>query len=86
MFLGLTASTALAETLGLMHSHAFENDFCHNASDPVVATRGEIYQYVGDEVVVTWRVRNGWPTGDAVRCFFLIGDAVEANASRYQTR
>jgi adenylate cyclase len=59
LFLDLTASTALAERLGPARFNDFKNDSFHDVSEPVLATRGQIYQYVGDEVVVTWRVRGG---------------------------
>ena len=86
MFLDLTASTALAEELGPLRFNAFKNDFFYDVAEPVLATRGEIYQYVGDEVVVTWRVKDGRPAGDALRCFFLIADQVEARRARYERR
>ena len=86
MFLDLTSSTAIAERLGPLKFNAFKNDFFYDVAEPVLATRGEIYQYVGDEVVVTWRVKGGRPTGDALRCFFLIADQVEARRERYLKR
>ena len=86
MFLDLAASTALAEKLGALQFNAFKNDFFYDVAEPVLATRGEIYQYVGDEVVVTWPVKNGRPVGDALRCFFLIEDQVERRRARYLRR
>ncbi|MEP0548174.1 MAG: adenylate/guanylate cyclase domain-containing protein [Rhodothermales bacterium] len=86
LFLDLTASTALAERLGPARFNDFKNDFFHDVSEPVLATRGQIYQYVGDEVVVTWRVRNGRASGNALRTFFLIEDAVEVQRARYERR
>ncbi len=86
MFLDLTSSTTLAERLGPLRFNAFKNDFFYDVAEPILATRGEIYQYVGDEVVVTWKVRNGKPTGDALRCFFLISEQIQARRERYLQR
>ena len=86
LFLDLTASTALAERLGPARFNDFKNDFFHDVSEPVLATRGQIYQYVGDEVVVTWRVRKGRASGNPLRTFFLIEDAVESRRARYERR
>ena len=86
MFLDLTSSTALAEELGPLKFNAFKNDFFYDVAEPVLATREEIYQYVGDEVVVTWPVKDGRPAGYALRCFFLIADQVGARRERYERR
>ncbi len=52
MFLDLKGSTAIAEKLGPTY-YRLLNDFFHDLSHPVLMARAEIYQYVGDEVVLT---------------------------------
>src|SRR5262245_18458933 len=49
MFLDLNSSTAIAEALGPLRFNDFKNDFFHDLAEPVLETRGQIYQYVGDE-------------------------------------
>ena len=56
MFLDLNNSTAIAERLGPLRFNDFKNDFFHDIAQPVLETRGRIYQYVGDEAVVTWTI------------------------------
>jgi adenylate cyclase len=53
MFLDLNDSTTIAAALGPLRFHDFKNDFFYDIAEPVLETRGQIYQYVGDEVVVT---------------------------------
>ena len=53
-------------------------------SEPVLETDGEIYQYAGDEVVITWPMQAGLRGANCVRCFFLIREAVARNRDRYQ--
>ena len=86
LFLDLTGSTALAQRLGPARFNAFENDFFHDVAGPVPATGGRIYQYVGDEVVVTWRVRGGRLKQSPVEAFVQIDAAVARNAEQYRRR
>ena len=55
MFMDLKDSTPIAEELG--HSVYFEfiRDFIYNISQAVIEFDGTIYQYVGDEVVCSWK-------------------------------
>jgi adenylate cyclase len=59
MFLDLNDSTAIAAALGPFRFNDFKNDFFHDMADPILKTRGQIYQYVGDEAVVTWTSSEG---------------------------
>ena len=51
------------------------------ASDPIDEHGGDVYQYVGDEVVITWTVAEGHRRARPVACFFAIEQALE-HASR----
>jgi len=54
MFLDLKDSTPIAEQLGHEKYFSFIKDFIYYVSSAVLENDGYIYQYVGDEVVVTW--------------------------------
>ncbi|MDT7858387.1 adenylate/guanylate cyclase domain-containing protein [Rubrivirga sp. S365] len=86
LFLDLTDSTGLAQRLGPADYHAFKNDFFADVAGPILATGGRIYQYVGDEVVVTWRVQNGRLARSPVETFRLLDDAVARRAEHYRQR
>lgn len=60
MFLDIKSSTHIAEKFGNKIFYSWLNDFFHEISDPVTSTKAEIYQYVGDEVVFTWEISNGF--------------------------
>jgi adenylate cyclase len=57
MFLDLKDSTPIAEQLGHESYFLFIRDFIYYVSKAVLENHGMIYQYVGDEVVVTWPYR-----------------------------
>lgn len=57
MFLDLKDSTPIAESLGHERYFLFIKDFIYYVSNAVLENGGRIFQYVGDEVVVTWPYR-----------------------------
>ena len=75
LFLDVQGSTPLAERLGDHDFHRFLNAVFHDVTDPVLETGGEIYRYVGDEVIVTWPRSKG---GESVACLFAIDAALHA--------
>jgi class 3 adenylate cyclase len=86
MFLDLNDSTAIAAALGPFRFHDFKNDFFHDMADPILKTRGQIYQYVGDEAVVTWTVERGLHQGNCLRCVFLVTERIHEQKERYLAR
>ena len=83
MFLDLKSSTTFAEKLGHKKFYSLLNTFFHHISEPVIATKAEIYQYVGDEVVFTWKTENGIKNSNCLQIFFLIKEMIELNREQY---
>lgn len=54
MFVDIRASTTIAERLGHERFSAFLRDFFNDISSAIHEAKGEVYQYVGDEVVIVW--------------------------------
>ena len=54
MFLDLKDSTPIAESLGHKNYFLFIRDFIHFVSLAIMEHDARIYQYVGDEIVVSW--------------------------------
>lgn len=59
MFLDLVSSTHIAEHLGHLKYSAFIQDCFHDLS-VVERTGAQVYQYVGDEVVLTWNISSAF--------------------------
>jgi len=76
MFLDLKSSTTIAEKLGHIKNHEFLNDFFHDMTDPILESKGKIYQYVGDEVVLTWHTKEGIKNLNCIKCFFNIQNKI----------
>ena len=84
LFLDLEGSTQLAERLGSLAYFQLLRRFVDDLTEPVLDTDGEIYQYAGDEVVITWPLAAGVRAGNCVACFFEIRAAVARQAGRYE--
>jgi adenylate cyclase len=54
MFIDLKDSTTIAEQLGHKKYFLFIRDFIYHVSKAILKCGADIYQYVGDEVVVSW--------------------------------
>jgi adenylate cyclase len=83
MFLDMKSSTTIAERLGHIRFHELVNDFFFDITDPIVERHGEIYQYVGDEIVVTWSMERGLRNADCIRCFFSAVDRIDELSAVY---
>src|SRR5215468_8688147 len=76
LFVDVAGSTSLAERIGPAAVHRFLDDVFRLASDPIADTGGEIYQYVGDEIVITWTVSEGRAEARPIACFLGIAAAL----------
>lgn len=72
LFIDLNNSTVIAEEMGELGFSHFLQDFFYDISEPIARYFGSVYQYVGDEVVVTWPLKKGLRYAVCIRCFFAI--------------
>ena len=85
MFLDLRSSTTIAERLGhVRYSQLIQDCF----SDLAVVTRfkANIYQYVGDEAVLTWKQAEGLEDHNCLRAFFKFEERLQQKATVYQEK
>lgn len=86
MFLDIKSSTSIAEQLGHLRYFELLNDFFKDIADPISRNKGQIYQYVGDEVVVSWDLENGLNEANCLNCFFDIVETMSDLAHHYQQK
>jgi len=72
MFLDLKSSTSIAEKIGSKKYFELLKDVYNDITEPIINCRGEIYQYIGDEVVINWNVEKGLANNNCLLCFFMI--------------
>ena len=83
MFLDMRSSTSIAEQLGHVRFYTLLNDLFHEISQPVLQTGAEIYQYVGDEVVLTWDMDKGLQHSNCLKAYFLFIERVRSKSENY---
>lgn len=86
MFLDITSSTSIAEELGHVKYFELLNDFFMDIAAPIEEHQGEIYQYIGDEVVVSWPMKEGIRDFNVLNCFFDIVDTIQGLSDNYRDR
>ena len=84
MFLDLRSSTTIAEILGEERYFNFIKNVFKDATPAILETKGEIYQYVGDEIIVSWQIKKGLKNANCVRCFFKIQAAFKRLENEYK--
>jgi adenylate cyclase len=70
MFVDMKNSTAIAEKLGHKRYFLLLRDYYQIFTDSIISAYGEVYQYVGDEIVITWTTKNGVMNNNSINCFF----------------
>lgn len=83
MFLDLTSSTSIAEKIGDFRYSAFLRDFFFDLDEFISETKGAVYQYVGDEVVVVWEIKDGTAGNNCIKCYFESQNAIQKKKSKY---
>jgi len=88
LFVDLANSTTIAERLGPLEFAKFKNDFFHDITGPISDAGGQIVQYVGDEVMVTWPLFRGQQStfDQCAKCVFSLQRKIEERAELYEGR
>jgi adenylate cyclase len=84
LFVDIAGSTGLAERLGGVAIHRLLDRTFRLLTLAVVDYRGEVLNYVGDEVIVTWREKNGAIDCRPLRCFVAMREELSRASSQLQ--
>ncbi|WP_375323516.1 adenylate/guanylate cyclase domain-containing protein [Flagellimonas sp. GZD32] len=84
MFLDMQSSTSLAEQLGHTIYFRFLSDYYNQLSNAIIQYQGEVYQYVGDEIVITWKKEDGLNHQNCIRCFYAMKQSLETKAQYFE--
>jgi adenylate cyclase len=83
MFVDMKNSTSIAEKIGHIDFSKLLQD-CFQDFAVVDHYCADIYQYVGDEVVVSWSRKEGLKNNNFLRAFFAFCEALNAKSVYYQ--
>ncbi|MFT6873116.1 MAG: adenylate cyclase [Roseivirga sp.] len=83
MFLDMKGSTTIAEQMGHQKYYRFLNRYYRDMTRAIVDSKGEVYQYIGDEIVLSWEDEEGLDNNNCIQCFFSIKEAIEKKIDYY---
>ena len=86
MFLDLKDSTTIAERLGHYRYSEFIQDCFIDLNEKVLDYEAEIYQYVGDEVVLSWPYEKGILNNNCVQLFFAFKKQLASRKDYYNKK
>jgi adenylate cyclase len=84
LFVDIAGSTGLAERLGGIAIHRLLDRTFRLLTLSVVDYRGEVLNYVGDEVIVTWPERRGAVDCRPLRCFVAMREELSRAAGQFE--
>jgi adenylate cyclase len=84
MFIDLVSSTAIAEQLPHPTYFRFIRDFVYFISTALLENDGQIYQYVGDEVVVSWKYKRKRPNRRSLQALMDCRKIIKKNAAYFR--
>ena len=85
MFMDLKSSTTTAEQLGHLKYSSFIRDCFADINEVLYPFRAQVYQYVGDEIVVTWPEKEGIKNHFCIAFFFACKRQFGGRAEYYMT-
>lgn len=83
LFIDLKSSTAIAEKLGNTKYSSFLIDYFHDMTGAILMSKAEIYQYIGDEIILSWSFNSGVKYARCINCFFDIMNSIEMQKEKY---
>jgi adenylate cyclase len=84
LFLDLKGSTAIAERLGHSRYSQFIRSCYHDLTEAVLLFQAQIYQFVGDEVVLTWPQTRTAAVGRSLDTFFTFRQCLAEREAWYE--
>jgi adenylate cyclase len=84
LFVDIAGSTGLAERLGGVGIHRLLDSTFRLLTRAVVDYRGEVLNYVGDEVIVTWPEARGAVDWRPLRCFLAMRETLAKAAPQFE--
>ena len=83
MFLDMHSSTTIAENLGHKKYFSLLKQYYSDMTNAILTTEAEIYQYVGDEIVLSWSESTGLKNNNCINCFLKIEQNIQLKKKKY---
>ena len=84
MFLDMKDSTTHAENLGHIRFSSLIQDSLNDLTSAIIEHKVEVYQYVGDEAVLTWNMKNGFENANCLQVYYTFKQTLESRREYYE--
>ncbi len=84
MFLDMKSSTTIAEQMGHVKYFEMLKTYYADLSEPILQFAGEVYQYVGDEIIISWNLADQVQECNCLECFYAMKEILQRQSKKYQ--
>ncbi len=84
MFIDMRSSTAIAERIGDEPFFRLLRECYAIMTGPIMDSGGEICQYIGDEVVISWKPSVGFEDANCLQCFVEVRKRLAQAATKFE--
>jgi len=85
MFLDMKSSTTIAENIGHVKYFEMLREYYSDLTQSIIDHSGEIYQYVGDEIVISWKLKRGLLNNNFLKCFYSMKARIRSQEEKYRS-
>ncbi len=86
LFIDLKSSTTIAESLGHEKYSQLIKECVHELTPVLIRNQANVYQYVGDEVVLHWKTEEGLDRLKCLKTFFEFRERLKVRRSYFQEK
>ena len=86
LFLDLNDSTRLAEKLGHNYYSRFIKECIHELTPVILKYKARVYQYVGDEVILYWNIKEGVRQLNCLNSYFKFAEILKKQESYFNAK
>lgn len=86
MFMDLKSSTTYAERLGNIKFIQLIQDCFFDITQSIIQCEAEIYQYVGDEVILSWKKQKGIKNNNCLKLYFEFDSVLKSKKEYYKKK
>ena len=83
IFVDMKSSTTYAERLGHLRYSSLIQDCFGAINDVIIKYRAEVYQYVGDGMIISWKILKAFRADVGLDCFFEYQEALHKKRKKY---
>lgn len=86
MFLDMKDSTTHAESLGHIKFSSLIQDSLNDLTSAIIEHKVEVYQYVGDEAVLTWNLKDGFENANCLQVYYTFMNTLKSRKMYYENK